>query len=382
MKIAYVITRGDDIGGAQVHVRDLAVGLRRRGHDITVLAGGRGKFFEELSARGIAHRSIRNLVMPIAPAKDVLATVEIMRALHKIQPDVVATHSAKAGLLGRIAAAALGLPVTFTPHGWSIGDRISARKGKVFRRIESMASTISSRIINVCDYEVDLALQSRVARSHKLAMVYNGLPSLEDNLRADVSKDPPRLVMVARMAEPKDHPTLFRSLAGLQHLAWKLDLVGDGPLEARLRAQALQLGIADRINFLGFCDDAASHLAAAQVFVLASRSEAFPYSILEGMRAGLPIVATRVGGIPEAVVDGQTGLLAQPGNVEELQQQLARVIGDAALRKRLGDTSRLRFEEHFTFEKMLLNTLNVYQEIVGDRVPVTAALDSETSRVS
>jgi glycosyltransferase involved in cell wall biosynthesis len=378
MRIAYLITRGDDIGGAQVHVRDLASGLLRRGHEVTVLTGGHGKFSSELNSLGIAHRSIPNLVMPIAPAKDLLATVEIARALRSIQPDLVAAHTAKAGLLGRIACAALGYPVTFTPHGWSIGDRISARKGKLFRRVESLASLIPSRIINVCDYEVDLALKARVARPHKLAMVYNGLPAIEESLRADVSTDPPRLVMIARMAEPKDHATLLQALAGLKHLAWTLDLVGDGPFEAKLRAQAANLGITGRVNFVGFSDQPAQHLADAQVFVLSSRSEAFPYSVLEAMRAGLPVVATAVGGIPEAVIHARTGLLAQPSHMEELRAQLAAVIGAPALRKTLGDQGRTRFEEHFTFDKMLLNTLTIYQEILTEYTPKVRATSPTT----
>src|ERR1700691_4207448 len=124
MRIAYVITRADDVGGAQVHVRDLAQELQTRGHEVTVLAGGSGKFSAELATCGIPFRSIRNLVTPIAPAKDALALVEIINALRQLQPDLVAAHTAKAGLLGRIASAALGIPAVFTPHGWSISDRI------------------------------------------------------------------------------------------------------------------------------------------------------------------------------------------------------------------------------------------------------------------
>jgi len=366
MRIAYVITRADDLGGAQVHVRDLAEALRAHGHAVHVLAGGAGKFSAELGARGIPFYSVRNLVTPIAPFKDALALLEIVRTLREIRPDLVAAHTAKAGLLGRIASAMLGIPAVFTPHGWSIADRISPRKGKIFRRIEAMASTVSSRIINVCDFEVELALQGRVAGARKLAMVHNGLADVGLAGQAEVANNPPRLVMIARMAEPKDHSTLLAALASLRHLPWEMDLIGDGPLEEKLRLHAGRLGLTGRVHFRGFSGNPAAELAGAQIFVLSSRSEAFPYSILEAMRAGLPVVATRVGGVPEAVVEGETGFLVPPGNPSALAGRLARLITDAALRARLGQNGRQRYLQRFTFEQMFAKTFQIYRDVLDE----------------
>ena len=152
MRIAFVITRGDDIGGAQVHVRDLAGAFMAQGHAAAVLAGGPGKFCSGLASRGIPCFTIRRLACPIAPVEDLLALLEIIRTLREFKPDIVSAHTAKAGLLGRIAAAVLGLPAVFTPHGWAITDRISPRQGKVFRRVEALGSLVSSRIINVCEF--------------------------------------------------------------------------------------------------------------------------------------------------------------------------------------------------------------------------------------
>lgn len=365
MRIAYVITRADDVGGAQVHVRDLAAACLAHGHEVTVLAGGSGEFFDQLAARGIPHRSIRRLVSPIAPMKDLPALVEIVRALRELQPDVVAAHTAKAGLLARIACAMLGFPAVFTPHGWAITNRISRRQGKLFQLVETFASVITSRIINVCEFEAQLAMNQRVAPVAKLEVVHNGIPDIGEEFRADTTRQPPRLVMVARMAKPKDHSTLLVALSRLKHLPWSLDLCGDGPLEGQIKGQAAQLGIENRIRFLGFRDDAAARLSQAQIFVLASRFEAFPYTILEGMRAGLPVVASSVGGIPEAVVPGRTGLLAPVGDVDALAGHLASLIVDADLRKKLGDGGRERYLAHFTFDNMLEKTLRIYQEVVS-----------------
>ena len=142
-------------------------------------------------------------------------------------------------------------------------------------------------------------------------------------------------------------------------------MIGDGPLEDGLRRRAEELGIANRVRFLGFCEDAAARIAAAQVFVLASRFEAFPYSILEAMRAGLPVVASHVGGIPEAVVPGRTGLLAPVGDVEVLRRCLANLIVNPGLRQQLGDRGRERYLEHFTLDRMFARTLGIYQDVLS-----------------
>lgn len=365
MRIAYVITRADDVGGAQVHVRDLAAACLAHGHEVTVLAGGSGEFFHQLAARGIPYRSIRGLATPIAPLKDLPALVELVRALRELQPDVVAAHTAKAGLLARVASAMLGLPAVFTPHGWAITNRISRRQGKLFRLVEAFAARFTSCIINVCEFEAQLAMDQRVAPAAKLEVVHNGIPDIGEDLRADTTRQPPRLVMVARMAKPKDHATLLAALSRLKHLPWTLDLCGDGPLECQIKGQAAQLGIQNRIRFLGFRADTAAQLQQAQIFVLASRFEAFPYTILEAMRAGLPVVASCVGGIPEAVVPGRTGLLAPAGDVDALAGHLERLIVDVDLRKQLGDKGRERYLAKFSFDGMIEKTLRIYRSTLS-----------------
>src|SRR5260370_18358742 len=127
MKVAYIVTRADSLGGAQVHVLDLAQALRADGGQPVVLAGGDGPFAVELRRRNVPCIEIRNLVRPVHPARDALAFAEILAALWRIAPDLVCAHTAKAGLLGRVAGAALGVPTVFTPHGCAIAGRISSR---------------------------------------------------------------------------------------------------------------------------------------------------------------------------------------------------------------------------------------------------------------
>jgi glycosyltransferase involved in cell wall biosynthesis len=170
--------------------------------------------------------------------------------------------------------------------------------------------------------------------------------------------------MVARFEEPKDHRTLFQALARLRHMAWQLDLIGDGPLLGEAESQAAALGISDRVRFWGSRRDVAERLADSQVFLLLSEREGFPLSILEAMRAGLPVVASAVGGIPEAVEDGVTGFLIPARDPETLRDRVERLLADPALRRRLGADGRKRYEREFTLNHSFSKTLAVYKDAI------------------
>jgi glycosyltransferase involved in cell wall biosynthesis len=179
-----------------------------------------------------------------------------------------------------------------------------------------------------------------------------------------------RICSIARFESPKDHRTLLQALAALRAEPWELDLVGDGPLEAKTRRLAGELDLAGRVKFLGYLEEPARALAAAQVFVLSSRSEGFPRSILEAMRAGLPVAASEVGGVGEAVADGVNGLLVPARSPEALATALARLITDAALRQRLGAAARATFETRFHWASMVDNTAAIYATVL-DRTAQT-----------
>ncbi|MGA2147616.1 MAG: glycosyltransferase, partial [Bryobacteraceae bacterium] len=157
MKIAFVITRADAVGGATIHVRDLAVALAAQGHTPTVLVGGSGPVSRELDAFGIRVISLRHLGRPLHPLRDALAAREIAAAIRRLQPDLVSAHTAKAGFLARLACSGMDVPVLYTPHGWTIGDRISPRAGRFYRVAERIAAPLADAIVNVCGYERRLA---------------------------------------------------------------------------------------------------------------------------------------------------------------------------------------------------------------------------------
>jgi len=299
----------------------------------------------------------------------VLAVREMARTIRGLNPDLVSAHTAKAGCIARLACSRMKIPVLYTPHGWAIGDRISRLQGFIYRQIERRTAPLSAAIVNVSEYELRLAARHRVGSPELHRVIHNGMPDISPAQRADPRGEACRIVMVARFEEPKDHMTLLEALAGLRDLPWQLDLIGDGPREAAVRDRAESLGVAGRVHFRGALG-AAEVLAQAQIFVLSSRSEGFPRSILEAMRAGLPVVASGVGGVAEAVSDGQTGYVVPRQSVTAMRNALETLIGDPFRRAAFGAAGRREYEAKFTFGRMFDRTVAIYQQVT---LGVTAA---------
>ena len=364
MRIAYVITRSDAIGGAHIHVRDFTLAMRGAGHDASVLVGGEGSVTQEFRDKGVPYQSLRYLGREIVPTDDARAFWELRQALKRLRPDLVSTHCAKAGWLGRLAAWSLGLPVIFTAHGWSFTDGITARKAWVYRWAERLAAPFADRIITVSEYDRTLAIDRRVAPSRQVVAIHNGMPDNPANMRADAAASPPRIVMVARFEPQKDHTTALNALASVRDLPWEVEFIGDGPLLGPAKEMAGRLGLAERVHFAGARRDVAERLAAAQLFILISNWEGFPRSILEAMRAQLPVVASDVGGTRESVVDQTTGFLIARGDAETLAARLRLLLSDSALRAKMGAAARARYEQHFTAQRMFQRTLEVYETVL------------------
>jgi glycosyltransferase involved in cell wall biosynthesis len=366
LTIVQLITRSDVLGGAQAHVRDLAVRLQSEGHKVTVLVGGRGPLVADLEARGIDYVSVPFLTQEISPRRDIAAFAQVYDVLRRIRPDLICAHTAKAGLIGRLAGWLLNTPVVFTAHGWSINpDRLGKRKAQLFTVLERIAGPLSAKIINVCNYEQELAVRHRIAPVRKMCVIHNGIHDIQREHRASPGISPPRIIMVARMERPKDHTTLIAALAPLAHYEWKLDLVGEGPLEKEIRQSIHDFHLTGRVSFWGSADwRVEERLASAQIAALISHSEGFPLSVLEAMRAGLPVVASNVAGVREAVEDGVTGFLVPSRAVAMLSERLKELITDPDLRISLGKAGRANYLSAFTFDLMYRNTLNLYNSAI------------------
>ncbi|MBT8461546.1 MAG: glycosyltransferase family 4 protein [Gemmatimonadetes bacterium] len=364
MRIAYTITRSDDLGGAQIHVRDLAAALKESGHDVVVLAGGGGVLARQLEERGVEVVELRHMARPIRPFVDFRALRELVGHLRRLRPDIISTHSSKAGILGRIAGRRLGIPTITTAHGWLFDGPPIGRRQKMVWRIERSMAPLARRIVTVCESDRQLAIDSGVSDADRLVTIHNAMPDVDGSLRANPAVDPPRLLMVARFAPQKDHATLFRALATLLELDWELDLVGSGPQEDATRALAESLGLSGHIRFLGMREDVPELIAASQAYLLISHWEGFPRSILEALRGGLPVVATDVGGVREAVIDGETGFVVPENDDVLLADRLKLLIEHAELRTTMGRAARSHYEAQFTFERLVGEALALYESVL------------------
>jgi glycosyltransferase involved in cell wall biosynthesis len=372
VRIAYLITRADPIGGAQIHVRDLALAARDHGHQPAVITSGRGPLIDGFREAGVPVFVLRHLTAPIRPWSDVRALGEVRAALTEVKPELVAAHSSKAGILGRLAGRSLRIPVVFTVHGWAFTPGVPGPRAAVYRRLERMVGPLASRLITVSEFDRRLGLEARIARPDRIVTVHNGMPDVGSDLRADPRRTPPRIVMVARFEPQKDHLTLIRALGGLAAHAWALDLIGEGPGMTAMRSLAAELGIGDRIRFLGQRMDVHRLLAEAQIATLITNWEGLPLSILEAMRAGLPVVASDVGGIAETIREGETGYLVGRGAVDQVRDRIGRLLAEPGLRGDFGAAGRTLYERQFTLEHCVTRTLEVYQSVLAAKARAVA----------
>ena len=367
MRIAYLITRMDDLGGAQVHVRDLALAMKNMGHQVVVLCGGDGAFTQQLLAAGVDCQPIPALQRSLHALRDFQAFLEIRRRLVALRPDLLSLHSSKAGWLGRLAGAQLGIPTVFTAHGWSFSGGLPRFRAGLYLWFEKLLAPLTRQLICVSKADRELGLAHGLAPADRICLIHNGVHDVASDLRARTALHPPRLVMVARFQEPKDHAGLFRALAALNTRDWSLELVGGGPLLEEMCALAAQLGLEQQLIFSGECTDVEVRLAKAQIFILLSRREGFPRSILEAMRAGLPVIASQVGGIAEAVDQGASGFLLPANDYGgALQASLESLLVSPELRGRMGVEGRIRYEREFSFAAMLDKTLEIYRRMLQD----------------
>lgn len=363
MKILLAITRGDTAGGAQTHARDLAEGLSRSGHLVLAVTGAGGPLTEALAAVGIDSIVCPEMLREIHPVRDVKAVRRLRQIIRAFDPDLICAHSSKAGMIARIAAKTTGVPCVFTAHGWSYAEGVPQPKRAVYRTIERVFAPLASKIICVSEQDRNLAIRSGIA-AHRLVAIHNGMPDVPARLIANPGvAGPVRIVMVARFAPPKDQRALIDAIRDFDGI--RLELVGDGPDLEAARQFAAEAGVSHRVDFLGQRHDVAEILAGAHIFALFTTWEGFPISTLEAMRAGLPVVASDVGGMAEAVIDGESGFLVPRGDVAAFRSSLQKLIDDPSRRAIMGNAARRRFEAEFTFDRMFARTLDVYHGILG-----------------
>lgn len=369
MRVAAVIARSDTIGGANIHVRDLALALGPHGIETKVFVGGDGPFIADLSRHGVPHTVIPTMGRALDPTADVRAYRALVASVRAWQPDLVAAHTAKAGALMRIAGRATGVPVVYTPHGWSFFNGERGLKVHAFRWLERGLGRLPATIIHVSEHERSLADQNRLGIATDAVVIPNGVPDILPSLQAQPQRTPVRIISVARFEPPKDQRALLQALAKLRDREWTMDFIGDGPLLPSTVRLAEDLAIRDRVRFHGFSTQVEQLLASSQIFVLVTRAESFPLTILEAMRAGLPVVASAVGGITEIVRPEIDGILVRNGDIPGLRIALQRLLESSHLRGQLGTAARAHYAGSFSHDRMVEQIADLYKRLTRVRQP-------------
>ncbi|AQL29783.1 MULTISPECIES: glycosyltransferase family 4 protein [unclassified Prochlorococcus] len=363
--ILFVITRSDDIGGAHIYLRDLAYWLQSRKYKISIIVGGHGKYINHLREIGLNVFPISSLGRQINFSKDIKSIFRLFLLIKNLKPDLISVHSAKTGILIRFLGIFKLIPkCIFTAHGWSFAEGVG-KLSFFYRLLETFFAYVPQKIITVCKSDYNLALNFRICSKEKLIYIHNGIKDLNKyNPKFYKQNEPIKLIMTARFENQKDHLTLIKSLSLLKNYNWNLKLLGKGPLQQSIKVKLKDLNISERVEFLGWKNNVADFLENSDIYLLITKWEGFPISILEALRAGLPIIATDVGGISESVKNGENGFLVKKGDHLELKKYLELFFKKPNLIKEFGLKSRKLYCENFKFIKMAEKTEKIYNEVI------------------
>ncbi len=363
-RLLFLITKAE-LGGAQSHVADLIRGFAAN-YQIHLGVGSDGPLTEQARIAGAQVHFLPRMVRSINPFTDAASVRECLDLVRRVQPDLLHLHSSKAGIVGRLVGRKTGIPAVFTAHGWGFSPGVPRKRQFLALQVERALAPMAQKIICVSEFDRQLALRARVGNAKLLCTVRGGIelkaPDMPAGLAAEVAAQPPRFLMVARFSEQKDQNILLRAFAHIEEEAF-VDLVGTGPLMGRTQELCRALKLENRVQFLGDRHDVAQLLQRAAGFVLSTHYEGLPISILEAMRAGLPVIATDVGGISEEVEQGQTGILVPRGDTKSLADALRALIRDPARRVQMGEAGKRKFEREFGVQKMLDGVEAVYREV-------------------
>jgi glycosyltransferase involved in cell wall biosynthesis len=321
-------------------------------YDVEVAAHGPGALADACARLRVPFHHVPHLVRDPRPYHDALAVRELRALARELAPDIVQINSSKAGVLARLALPGLGVRTVFTAHGWAFSGRNGAA-GALYAASERAVAPLTDAIVCVSRHDLRLARERGIAPRHGLHVIHNGIDAPAVQPRGPRAGAPLVLGCTARLAPPKDLSTLLDALVQPGCERWELRIFGDGPDRDAIEGRRAELGLGDRVTLLGNREDVASQLADCDAFALITDWEGLPYSILEAMAAGLPVLATGVGGIPDLVAPGATGELVPPRDAAAAGRVLAAWAADPARLPNLGGAGRARARAFFSRERMI-----------------------------
>jgi glycosyltransferase involved in cell wall biosynthesis len=388
IRVVRVIARLN-VGGPAWHVILLTAGLDPARFQTTLVTGvpepAEGDLGPAAAARGVRPVLIPELGRAIRPAQDLVALWKLTRLFRQLRPDIVHTHTAKAGALGRAAAILAGIPIrVHTFHGHVLEGYFAPAVTQAFLAIERALARRTTRIVTVSPRLREELLRMGIGRPGQVEAIPLGLelqrfarpaagpPALRQALR--LPPDAALLGIVGRLVPIKDHPTLFAALARLPaspsvHLA----VVGDGERRAALVRLVGELGLGARVHFLGWRDDLEAILREMDVVICSSRNEGTPVSLIEAMAAGVPVLSTAVGGVADLVTHGETGWLVPAGEPAALAEGIRALLADGDLRARLARAGQAAALARHDVTRLLPRMEALYAGLLAARPPEVRA---------
>lgn len=368
LRVLLVAAATSTTGGGERHVADLLEAFAGRLH-LGLACPPDGDLWGRAAELGV-----RLFRTPIAESISV-AGVRALRAALSAEPwDVVHAHGSRAAAFARVADGSARHRVVYHVHGVHVDRAGSRARQAALVGVERTLRPRTARFVTVCRADAERGARLGLLAPRRTVVVPNGVdvaavPADGARFRAEIGAGPrtPLVLCVGRFHEQKDHVTLLDAwrLVVTEHPQAVLALVGAGALEARLRERAAACDAAASVRFVTPRADLTDAYGAADVFALSSRWEGLPYTVLEAMAGGLPVVATAVDGVPEAVVDGVTGLLTPPGDPPALAGALAALLADPTRRLALGAAGRARVVERFSRADMAGRILAIYEDVAG-----------------
>jgi glycosyltransferase involved in cell wall biosynthesis len=374
-------------GGPALHVSYLAEGLVDRGYETTLVAGslarGEGSMAHVAEQRGIDVVTLPDLHREISPFHDLRAARGLARVIRRVRPHILHTHTAKAGAVGRTAAVLAGdarPPITVhTFHGHVLRGYFGPVRGGFFRLLEQRLASATTALVAVSPEIRDDLVALGVAPAEKFTIIRLGV-ELEERVGAEPgARERARRMMgipadrftvgwIGRMTAVKRMDDILRAFAGLKERGVDacLCLVGDGPDRDDVEQMASALGIMRDTLFLGYQDDVAPFYAAFDVLLLPSANEGTPVSAIEALAAGKPVVATRVGGVPDVIRDGVDGHLVEAGDIDGLTDRLADLAADPEGARRMGAAGRERVLERYSVDRLIDDVDALYRRLLAD----------------
>ena len=385
MRVAHVITRLI-VGGAQENTVATVFGLHRKA-DVTVrlysgpTTGPEGSLESGVrDIEGLLHL-IPSLIRPVHPLQDFLAYCHLVREFKNFRPDIVHTHSGKAGLIGRLAAKRAGVPlIIHSIHGPSFGPFQGRIANALFSEAERFAGSRTDHFITVANAMRDQYLAAGIGSREDYTQIFSGFP-LEPYLATEnapsirkklgLLNDDFVVGKIARLFELKGHEDLFAVAPRLAKRVPNIRflLVGDGVWRESFERLAKRIGCEENFVFTGLVPpkDIPSLVGVMDCLVHLSRREGLPRALPQAMAAGKPVVAFDCDGAGEVCLDGKTGALIHPGDLAKLEDSLVRLAKDEALRQSLGQSGQAFVKEKFTVERLVEDQYQLYQRLLAKR---------------